>query len=66
MPFMTFPTLQGQMLLIVDAVILLSVVVSQQFVLAASRRWWSWALFALCWSVIIVAASAQNGPVILH
>ena len=62
MSFIPLPPVNGEMLIIVDALILLSVLASQQFLLAVGRRWWPLALFALCWSVIVVATSAQNVP----
>ncbi|WP_109489089.1 hypothetical protein [Occallatibacter savannae] len=66
MSFINFTPISGQMFLIVDAVILLSVVVSQEFLLTAGRRWWSVALFALCWSVIVVATTAQSATTVLR
>lgn len=66
MSFIHLPPIGGEMFLIVDASILLSVVVSQQFVLTAGRRWWSLALFALCWSVIVVATTAQSATAVLR
>lgn len=62
MSFIPLPPVNGEMLIIVDALILLSVLASQQFLLAVGRRWWPLALFALCWSVIVVATSAQSVP----
>lgn len=46
---------EGQGLLIVDAVLLLVLLVSEHIRL--KKPFWTDAIFSLCWSVIIVAAS---------
>lgn len=48
-----YPLLEGQSFLIVDAVLLLSLLVSHR--LQSIKPFWVPALFGLCWSVIVVA-----------
>ena len=58
-----YSPLEGQALLIVDALLMLILLVSGHFYPLLKRPFWSWALFGLCWSAIVVAAAAaQQSP----
>lgn len=56
-----YASLEGQMFLVVDAVLLLLIIVSGIYL--PRFRVWSYALFALCWSAIVVIAAAQHIPI---
>lgn len=60
-----YASIQGQMFLVVDAVLLLLLIVSGIY-LPPKVRVWSYAVFGLCWSAIVVAAAAaQHLPVLV-
>ncbi len=56
-----YASIEGQMMLVVDAVLLLVIIVSGIYL--PRFRVWSYALFALCWSAIVVIAATQHIPV---
>jgi hypothetical protein len=62
-----YASTEGQMFLVVDAVLLLLILVSGAY-LPPKVRVWSYALFGLCWSAMVVAAAAaQTKPfLIIH
>jgi hypothetical protein len=51
-----FP-LEGQTLLILDAVLLLFILVSEDIYIPTKRPFSCHAIFGLCWSVIVVASA---------
>ena len=61
MLYQPLASLQGQIPLIVDAVLLLFVLVSGMD-LPPKLRLWSFALYGLCWCAITVAAIAETAP----
>jgi hypothetical protein len=61
----TYASVEGHMFLVVDAVLLLLILVSGVY-LPPKVRVWSYALFALCWSaIVVVAAAAQSKPFLI-
>jgi len=50
-----YSPLEGQLLLVVDAILILLILVSEN--IPMKKPFWYYSMFSLCWSVIVVATA---------